>query len=506
MLIDRQRLEALPPDQRKEAEKALRAIEHAAKHDPLYLFRAHPCLLCGGYDKSVCTGHHSPQYDFGSARTRIQAAFAGNRFGKTTILVVKALVQHVPDEVLPAHLKPFKYVTHDLPVKGRLFAPTDDAIQQITKTELQKWAPRSLLVGGNFDKAWSKQYNTLSFKDGGLIECCTYRQEPETLVGSARDYIGYDEPPPKAHRNESKIRLADRDGFEMFAMTPVNMGAEALGFIFQDIFMKQENPDITVIRATIHDNPRLSPEAIDAALSIYDEKERDARAKGDFIHFGGMVYSGGFEHVLCDVPDPDHVKDWQVVVGIDPGLKNAAFIWVGFDSDNIAWVFDEVLLKEQTPVEYAQAIKERNAHWGIRQPLYVIDPSARNRSLINRENVQAELRRQGIATVNGQNAVEAGVQQIRRRIEQSHFHVSRDLAGLREEALLYGMEEGEEFKVLKRRDHRLDALRYACMQRPFYVAAQKTESTFGYDPVNGTVGRLDGIRRNRESGPLGAYA
>lgn len=505
MRIDRAALERLPPSERKEAEKALKALEHAAKNDPLYLYRPHPCKACGGYE-NCGPEHNAPQYDFGIAKTRVQAAFAGNRFGKTTALVTKALIQHVPDDVLPAHLKPFKYVTHGMPVKGRLFAPTEDAILQITEQELRKWAPRSLLYKGNFDKAWNKQHHTLLFADGGMIECNTYRQEPETLVGAARDYIGYDEPPPRAHRNESKIRLTDRDGFEMFAMTPVNMGSEALGFIFQDIFMQQESPDITVIRATIHDNPRLTPEAIEAALSIYDEKEREARAKGDFIHFGGMVYVGGFEHVLCDPPDPEHVQGWQVIVGIDPGLKNAAMIWVGFDSDNTAWVFDEELTQEGTPKDYAEAIRAKNHKWGmLHQPLYVIDPSARNRSLVNKENVQAELARHGIPAVPGQNAVEAGVQQIRRRIANKGFHVARNLAGIREEALLYGMEEGEEFKVIKRRDHRLDAMRYACMQRPFYVAAGSSASEPRWDPVTRKVGKWR-PGAVREAGPLGSLA
>jgi hypothetical protein len=57
---------------------------------------------------------------------------------------------------------------------------------------------------------------------------------------------------------------------------------------------------------------------------------------------GGMVYDGGFEGVLMNrSPKPEDVKPWDVVIGMDPGLKNAAFVWVGFDNDNRAYVFDE---------------------------------------------------------------------------------------------------------------------------------------------------------------------
>jgi hypothetical protein len=31
----------------------------------------------------------------------------------------------------------------------------------------------------------------------------------------------------------------------------------------------------------------------------------------------------------------------DVVVGIDPGIRNAGFVWVGFDRDLVAYVFDE---------------------------------------------------------------------------------------------------------------------------------------------------------------------
>jgi hypothetical protein len=72
-------------------------------------------------------------------------------------------------------------------------------------------------------------------------------------------------------------------------------------------------------------------------------------------------------------------------------LKNAAFVWGGFDNENRCVIFDEVLLHEKTPTDYAKAIRAVNHKWGIKQPLYVIDPSARNRSLTNAESIEALL-------------------------------------------------------------------------------------------------------------------
>jgi hypothetical protein len=183
-------------------------------------------------------------------------------------------------------------------------------------------------------------------------------------------------------------------------------------------------------------------------------------------------------------PTPEDTKNWDVVVGMDPGLKNAAFIWVGFDSDNVAYVFDEVLLNEKTPEDYVRAIHQTNAKWGV-SPTYVIDPSARNRSLVNAESVEANLQRLGIYPVHGQNQVEAGIQQIRSRMQHRRFWVSPKCRGLRDEAEEYRMQDRDdgEFKVVKERDHRLDALRYACMYRAWDpLMDDHSDSTLGWRP------------------------
>jgi hypothetical protein len=161
----------------------------------------------------------------------------------------------------------------------------------------------------------------------------------------------------------------------MYAMTPVNMTGGGIGWIYRKIWKQRENPNVTVVRASSFDNPMLDREHIEFSLAQYGEEQRQARISGDFLHFGGMIYPGGFEDVLLDPPSREQVKAWDVVVGIDPGLKNAAFIWVGFDRDQRAIVFDEVLLQEKTPHDYVKAIRETNQKWGLYQPLYVIDPS-----------------------------------------------------------------------------------------------------------------------------------
>jgi hypothetical protein len=179
-------------------------------------------------------------------------------------------------------------------------------------------------------------------------------------------------------------------------------------------------------------------------------------------------------------PDPRQLEGCDIVVGIDPGLKNAAFTWHAFDRDNICLLFDEALVQEGTALDYVRAIRQINSKWGLREaPLYVIDPSARNRSLVNAESIEAELQRQGIFCIHGQNQVQAGVQQVRRRIMEKGFFVAESCRKVRAEADEYRMEDRPdgEFKVVKENDHLLDSSRYACMSRPWYPTAESVALT-----------------------------
>lgn len=501
------------PDAPETEKERLRALVHRQREmlesNPLLGFWPHPCRHCGRYASPSCPEHGTPQLDFLKAVTRIAAAFAGNRFGKTTALIVWILCQHAPLEMLPLHLRSVKRTGPKRPAMGRMLCPSEDALIEYVIPALKKWCPKELLRGGSWEKAWSKQHSILFFREGcGQLSVYTYKQDPAVMVGAELDYVAYDEPPPEEHRKECLVRLIDRNGFERFALTPVNMVGGGIGWLYRKIWKRRDDPHITVVRGSSYENRTLPREAIDAVLSEYDEKERAARERGEFIHMGGMVYDNGFEGCLVPRPTVEHVLGLEEhIVGIDPGLRNAAFVWEGFDRDNTCLVFDEALLQNRTPADYQLTIALTNARWGLGdkderdvalgtardlymrglldrdeweqhsqlltgptgpRPLYVIDPSARNRSLVDAESVESELARLGIYCVHGQNNVEAGCQQIRRRIQFGKFLVSRECTGLRGEAEEYRQENRDDgvFKVVKENDHRLDACRYPAMHRP----------------------------------------
>lgn len=460
-------LDRLKPEARAEANQLLIDLGEMIERNPLYRL----------------TWKNDQQVEFLYATTPIQAAFCGNRFGKTTALVIKTLVQcldanDIPDWLLPAKKWFPNENTTRTGTAARVVVPTFDALHSVVIPAFMEWCPKHALKGGSWGKAFNKQLAILHFANGSFVDFKTYQQEPQAMAGAALHMVGYDEPPPWAVRRECRVRLTDFGGFEMFAMTPLNVNTS---WVRKEIWRKRAHPDITVIKGSIWDNPLLDRAEIERTLSQQTEVWRRAVEFGDFIDLGGLVYPE-FERAVVEKPPILGLGGWtkrltsgdgslsDVVCAIDPGIRNAAFVWIAFDSDNCAYVFAEALLQDSTPVEYAELIHKVNKAWGLSEPpLYIIDPAARQRAQINADTVQSELMRQGIPTVPGQNDIDAGINQVRQRIAQGRLWVNPQCRGLRDEADDYALEDRPDgvVKPIKGNDHRLDAFRYGLMARPW---------------------------------------
>jgi hypothetical protein len=455
--------------------------------------------------------HSEAQRTFIEARTRIVVAQAGNQFGKSTILTVCALRECLPNEMLPPLLQSSR--RYDGPVEAWILVPTEDKIFDSFQPAFEEWCPAAGFVGGSWGKAFNGARMMLRLK-GGTIYFKTYKQDASTLGGARLHFVGYDEPPPKAHREESRMRLVRHGGHEMFAFTPL---ATNTGYLRRAIYKQRESPDITLVRGSIYDNPHLDKSTVDATLGDLSDVWRQAREFGDFVDLGGLIFPD-FER--CVTPfdiSPDFIRGLDVVCGIDPGIRNAGLVWVGFDSENTAYVFAASLLQDKTPREYAKEIREVNSRWGLKDVHYVIDPSARSRGQVNAETVMSSLAKEGVYCNAGQNDVDAGIGQLRIRMAYDRFKVSPErtpgLLGLRDEADEYAAEEPAEgkddsqLKPVKQHDHRLDALRYACMERFWdpVMESDAPDQVLGWVPDRAPD--LAGFTApNRAVGPMGDMA
>lgn len=531
--IDRARLAQLSGEDRREAEEALKILDEVQRTNPLAFFEP-----------------HAKQLPFFEASTPIIAAFAGNRFGKTTALTVRALLECLDEDWLPQSIRRFKRWNKDNAprgTQGRIVNPSFALLESVILPAFRQWTPAGALKGGSFDKAWKGPPDRkLQFDNGSFIQFMTHEQDDDKFGGAALHFVGYDEPPPRTIRDECNMRLADWNGYEMFACTPLKVN---VAWMRRDIYKKREDADITVISGSIHDNPNVSEEGKLKALNSGDPRLRQAREFGHFVNVGGLIYPN-FEDAVVDPIPPAFVAPNDVVIAIDPGVRNAAFIWGCFDSQDVGWIFDELLLQDKTVIDYVLGILRVNARWGLgamsdredllnairnhqeegieladladvqrqleqipevpgtNRPDYVIDPAARSRSATNAQTVQAMLAAFGVGALPGDNAVEAGIMQVQQRLTWGRLRVSKDCRGLRDEADDYAAEDRDDgvLKPIKANDHRVDALRYLCQTRPWLpeIEEQAPDRQLGWVP--GQAPKASMLRRPRGGHPMGSLA
>jgi phage terminase large subunit-like protein len=489
-------LSNVPPELREEAEQLAQELASAAQANPLVLF--HP--------------HCDEQARFLAAKTPTVAAFCGNQSGKSTIGAVKALVQLLPGGWVPEQLAPYKLFNG--PVHGWAECPTEDKIFDSLVPALQKWCPPQALKGGNWAKAFNGGRMLLTFANGSTLGFKTYKQDPSTLGGATLHFVWYDEPPPRAHRDESVTRLLAHNGPEFYTMTPLKANT---GWIRRDIWRKREHADFTVCKWGMRDNPYLSKDAIPRILASYkNDIWRQAREFGDFMDVAGLVY-GDIERCVVPLPTQERhrelVHSLDHIWGIDPGIRNAAIVCGGFDSHGVDWIYDEALIQNGTPTQYAQRIDVLLARHGLtrRQVIFVIDPAARQRSQATGDTVQNELARVGIYTANGNNDREAGQQQIRDRILHRRIQVFENCRGIRDDAdeFAWEMDDGDDDDIGPADDspfHRLATLRYQVMMRPYYPQREKTQLEKGLGRLPDQALDLRYLSPQRAAHPMGGMA
>lgn len=474
-------------------------------------------------------GPHAKQAAFLEADARVRVFLGGNRAGKSTVGVVDDLVNTLPAEFVPDHLKRYKKLWKD-DVRGRVVTPDLGHTLKAVYEVYQRWVPPAALRGGTWSKAFDKQDRILNFKNGSFIEFMSYEQDLNKFGGSARDWIHYDEEPPgergEAIRKECRMRLADRGGYEIFTFTPLT----GLSWAYDEFWENRGDQlaegvwgsgRIRVVLASMLDNPHLTRENIEEALSGLTEEELAARRDGQFSHFQGLVYSEfDYDIHTCEPVSKEHLKGQDVRIGIDPGIKTTAIVFVAFDRDNRALVFDEMYLhgEHAIPDRAVAKIKQRLAEWEVRSSYNMIDPASRNRSNTDHQRVQSLYTRAGLPVLPAQNDVETGVFEVKRRLQHTDhvgrpdplLVIARNCKKLLWERARYRYEftpEGD-FGVEKKDDHGLDATRYVLMSRPIGPPIRSRNRQYGREVwvPNRSVPMSQVLDSGPQYGPNGKFS
>jgi phage terminase large subunit-like protein len=486
--IDLDALERLEPEAQDRVRGELETLERSVRENPLLL-----------YNNPAFGRVHARQMEFHRPPfPGVRAFFGGNRSGKTTAAVCDTLIQVLPDELVPEHLAAFKRWSP--PVKVRVVTPDlTNTLDGVIHEAIRQWCPRSGLKGRSFDRAWDKVQRMLRFEGGSWIQFNSSEQEREKLGGVALHRVVYDEEPRLEVRNECAMRLVDYDGEEIFALTPFTGMAWLYDQLYEpwELAVSDSSPreaeerlGMRVVVVDMDDNPHLSESGKARQLAKYSGPEREARKSGKFVSFSGLIYPRGPEVV----PPVDRIPPGaEVFRGIDPGWRHMlAVVYCYLDFDDMLVVFDEVALRGATVKEAAVEMRKRDLRWGHRAesghvtPLQVnwtvIDPASRNKNAQTGRSDQAEFADHGVFTIPGQNAVSAGINRVRERLDARRLQVTVNCPELLGQFRRYrwvrdtGRTEHESREQpVKKDDHLLDALRYVVMQRPLKPERPRVE-------------------------------
>jgi hypothetical protein len=517
MQISSEQLARLPPGRRQKAEALLAQLADLREENPLQ-FR-HACATdCG---VPGCRPFRQ-QAEFLASRDFRKAFFGGNGAGKTEIGVIDDLIQLCDRAVLPERFQRLK--RWDPPFFLRVVAPKMSNIEGTLLEKFRSLTPRSQLVDGRFDKSYDKVHRRLRFRNGSYVLFNTADQDVDAHSGVRLHRVHFDEEPEGAHGrqvyHENLMRLRDfmPEAQVMFTMTPLF----GLSWSYEELWERRDDEGTFCTVASLLDNPYVDGAAlVKEAERTMSKQELQARVEGRFVHFTGRVVDLTDDH-LVDDPDERHVRGLEAYVGIDPGIARGGVIWAGFDRDHHLLAFDELYPEHLTVPEIALEVFLKNARWGLgnrqeranaaklvrerleagaidreradaymrllrlptgRQPIYVIDPSARNRALTNAQSVEAEFQRCGIFAVHGQNDREAGILQLRARLEHRTLLVARGCKWLRWEAERWRTAKDEILSeetssagdafTTKGPDHLWDPLRYVAMERLMFQAPRR---------------------------------
>jgi hypothetical protein len=498
---------ALPEDQRFAELKRIEAYRDLCKRNPLWAFRPHEGeKQRKTEDGEALTGEESRgQVELLECNQRdvyIGAVVAGNRFGKSHIAAVDSLIQTLPPGFVPPWLEIYRRLPYNGERRIRIVVPDEpQALKKVWLPKLRKLVPGEALQGGSFEKAWNSKDRQLRFADESWWDFMTHNMDVDAFSGADLDRVHFDEEPPgelgKQQWEESEARLIDRHGDIRFTGTPL-FGYTWLFYELTSNDVPRRDDEVYVVEGAIDDNPALPAEDVERQIRRWAKKDpgrMEARRRGRFVHFAGLIYPEFREtappsgHVCPDRPIPRKHEQALPSVPIyecfDPGIDHpAALVYFWLDEKDVAEVF---FAYKERDLKLADLVDKRNdilEALSFRPRWTVIDPASRNRNPATGRNMQdVLLRDHGVATIPGNNVVNPGLNEVRTRLSTGRLVIHQSCEQLLDEFRSYRYknrkrtqtEDEPKLEPIKKNDDLLDALRYGLMSLPTAAKPDKPQ-------------------------------
>ena len=162
------------------------------------------------------------------------------------------------------------------------------------------------------------------------------------------------------------------------------------------------------------------------------------------------------------------------------GWNRTAAVWGAWDrSSDTVYIYSEYYVAEAPPQLHADGIRSRG-YWipGA------IDPASAGSGQMDGRKLLDEYRALGLTVIPADNAVEAGIFAVHRRMASGRLKIFKTCSNLLSELRLYRRDE--KGKIVKERDHAADAMRYLLMTGLLHATTEPKEH---YDDVQMMRGR-----------------
>jgi hypothetical protein len=225
----------------------------------------------------------------------------------------------------------------------------------------------------------------------------------DSVVGRSYDLIIFDEAALTDGRDAFNVALRptlDKENSKaIFISTPRGRNNYFAEFYYRGY--SEEFPEWCSIKATYHENPRVSESDIVEAQKTMSANEFAQEYMADFNVYEGQVWAFNHEACQADLSQMD-VSQMDVFAGLDVGYKDpTAFCVIAYDWDERKYfLLDEYMDSEKTTEQHAIQIQKLIQKWDI--DFIYIDSAAQQTRYDFAQNYD-------ISTINAKKSVLDGI-------------------------------------------------------------------------------------------------
>jgi PBSX family phage terminase large subunit len=190
----------------------------------------------------------------------------------------------------------------------------------------------------------------------------------DSVVGRSYDLIIFDEAALTDGRDAFNVALRptlDKENSKaIFISTPRGRNNYFAEFYYRGF--SEEFPEWCSVKATYHENPRVSESDIIEAKKTMSEAEFAQEYMADFNVYEGQVWAFNHESCLADLSQLD-TTGMDIFAGLDVGYKDpTAFCVFAYDWDKRKYyLVDEYMDSEKTTEQHALHIQKLIQKWDI---------------------------------------------------------------------------------------------------------------------------------------------